>query len=81
MPIDEVTIARRCGHCGYEVEVVKVKKDNMMLSSKELVWCEQCQADRPETRDIAGRLEAIKREQQGYPLSVTVAPVRADRDG
>ncbi len=74
MPIDEVNISRRCSNCGTELEVLAVKKDNMMLSSKELAWCPKCQAEHPEVRDIAGRLEAIKAEQASYPHSVTVAP-------
>lgn len=74
MPIDEVTISRRCSNCGHEIEVVAVKKDNMMLSSKEPVWCPKCQGEHPEIRDIAGRLESIKEERASYPPSVTVAP-------
>jgi hypothetical protein len=81
MPIDEVTIVRRCSHCATEIEVLKIKKDNMMLSSKELVWCPECQAERPETRDVAGRLEAIRHEQMGYPQSFTEPPVRSSSGG
>jgi hypothetical protein len=60
---------------------LKIKKDNMMLSSKELVWCPECQAERPETRDVAGRLEAIRHEQMGYPQSFTEPPVRSSLGG
>ena len=77
MPIDEVTISRRCSNCGTEIEVVSVKKDNMMLSSKELVACPKCQAEHPEVRNIVGRLESIKTEQASYPPSVTIAPDRS----
>lgn len=76
MPIDEVTISHRCSNCGHEIEVVAVKKDNMMLSSKEPLWCPKCQGEHPEVRDIAGRLESIETEQSSYPHSVTVAPNR-----
>mgnify|MGYP001184197013 FL=1 len=77
MPIDEVTISRRCSNCGTEIEVVAVKKDNMMLSSKELVSCPKCETEHPEVRDIVGRLESIKTEQESYPPSATVGPDRS----
>ena len=74
MPINEMIIVRSCGECGTEIETVTVKKDNMMLSTKELVWCPTCQADRPEVRDVAGRLKAIEKEQQSYPKAVPATP-------
>ncbi len=74
MPINEVNIVRSCGACGTEIETVSVKKDNMMLSTKDRVWCPKCQADRPEVRDVAGRLESIEKEQQSYPKSVPAEP-------
>ena len=74
MPINEVEIVRSCGVCGTVIETVTEKKDNMMLSSKEQVWCPKCQADRPEVRDVAGRLEAIEKERQSYPKSVPAEP-------
>ena len=78
MPIDEVIISRRCGNCAHEIEVVAVKKDNMMLTAKELVWCSECQMEHPESRDIAGRLESIEAEQRCYPPSTTVGPDRSN---
>lgn len=67
MPIDEVSVVRRCGECGTEIETLKVKKDNLRLCSDELVWCPRCNAEKPEVRDIAGRQDSIKREQASYP--------------
>jgi Zn finger protein HypA/HybF involved in hydrogenase expression len=67
MPIDEVNVVRLCKECGTEIETIKVKKDNMRLFSNELVWCPQCQAERPEVRDIAGRRQAVQQEQASYP--------------
>ncbi len=67
MPIDEVEIVRMCGHCRYEIETFMVKKDNMRLFSDELIWCDRCQAQRPEVRDIVGRRAAIQQEQESYP--------------
>ena len=66
MPENELTIVQTCGICGSELGTFTVKKDNMMLMSKELVWCPSCQADRPEVRDLAGRHFAIQKEQQTY---------------
>ncbi len=74
MPSNEVDIIRSCGECGTEIETVSVKKDNMMLSSKELVWCPKCKADRPQVLDVAGRLESIEKEQQSYPKAVPAKP-------
>ncbi|MBL16843.1 MAG: hypothetical protein CL767_06600 [Chloroflexi bacterium] len=70
MPINEVDIISLCGECGTEIETVTVKKDNMMLVTSELAHCSKCQADCPQVRDVAGRLESIEKEQQSYPVSV-----------
>ena len=75
--IDQVTIVRKCSVCGAEIETMTVKKDNMMLSSKALIWCLICEAERPERRDIAERLETIQREQASYPPSQLATPFGA----
>ena len=64
-----------------EIETVKVKKDNMMLSTSELAWCSKCQADRPQVRDVAGRLESIKQEQLSYPKAVPAEPFPGQSSG
>ncbi len=46
----------------------------MMLFTSELAFCSKCQADRPQVRDVAGRLESIEQEQQSYPQSVPAEP-------
>ena len=74
MPINDVTIVSSCAECGTEIETVSVKKDNMMLFTSELAWCSKCQADRPQVRDVAGRLDSIEQEQQSYPQSVPADP-------
>ena len=73
-PIDQVTIARNCSVCAAEIETMTVKKDNMMLSSKALLWCPVCEAERPERRDIVDRLATIVQEQESYPQSNMAAP-------
>ena len=48
-----------------------------MLSSKALIWCPSCEAERPERRDIAERLETIQQEQASYPPSQLATPFGA----
>ena len=72
MPDDELTIVQKCGECGTELGTFGVKKDNMMLISKELIWCPVCQADRPEVRDLAGRRASIQKEIASYASNKAV---------
>ncbi len=81
MPINEVNIVRSCGECGAEIETVTAKKDNMMLSSKEKVWCPECQAERPVVLDVAGRLDSIEKERQSYPKAVPAVPFSDESPG
>ena len=78
MPAEELTIIQKCGVCASELGTFTVKKDNMMLISKETIWCPVCNADRPEVRDLAGRSAAITEEQASYAsnLPVSEAPRR-----
>lgn len=76
-PISDVKIVRSCSVCATEIEIISVKKDNMMLSSKALIWCPACEAERPERRDIAERLETIQEEQASYPPSQLAVPFGA----
>ena len=70
MPNDEVTLVKICGKCRFRIETFNVKKDNMMMFSKEKVWCPRCQSDQPEVRDVAGRQESIDQEVVSYPKAV-----------
>ncbi|MCI0844412.1 MAG: hypothetical protein J4N87_03585 [Chloroflexi bacterium] len=81
MPKNEVEIVSSCAECGTEIETVTVKKDNMMLTTKELAWCSKCQADRPQVIDVAGRLDSIKKEQQSYPKAVPAEPFPRQASG
>ena len=67
MAADEVTVVQLCGKCKLEIGTFTIKKDNLMLTSSEHIWCPQCQEDTPEVRDIASRLETIRKEQDSYP--------------
>ena len=77
MPINEVTIVRRCGNCRSEIGTMTVKKDNMRLMTTELAWCEPCGSDVREVRDIAEREETVAAEQASYPGNPPVADVSA----
>ena len=68
MPGDMITVLQLCSHCGAEAGRFEVKWENMMLSSKDEVWCPDCGANRPEVRDVAGRRESIDREVAGLPM-------------
>ena len=81
MPINEVDITSSCGECATEIETVTVKKDNMMLFTKEQAWCSNCQADRPQVRDVTGRLKSIDEEQHSYPKAVAAEPFPGQADG
>jgi len=74
MPKNEVNIVSSCGECGTEIETVSIKKDNMMLFTKETAWCPKCEADRPQVRDVAGRLDSIEEERKSYPKAVPAKP-------
>jgi hypothetical protein len=74
MQINEVNITSSCGECGTEIETVPVKKDNMMLFTKNLAFCSKCQTERPQILDVAGRLESIEKEQQSYPQPTPAEP-------
>ena len=81
MPITEVDITSSCAECGAEIETVTVKKDNMMLFTEEQAWCSNCQVERPQVRDVAGRIKSIEEEQQSYPKAVAAEPFPGQADG
>ena len=64
---EEIDVIQKCGRCGEQVGTFSVKKENLMLSSRARVWCPRCQDNTPEVRDVAGRLESIKREVDSLP--------------
>ena len=64
-------ILQLCGKCGSQIGTFSVKKENMMLISKDLVWCSSCDSYTPEIRDIPRRQQSIEKERDGYPQSTT----------
>ena len=71
MRIDQVNIVRMCGEHRHVIETITVKMDNMRLLTDEEVWYPECNAYTPEVRDIAGRQESIRQEQQRYLLNIS----------
>lgn len=74
LPNPEVTVKQSCRECKSEIDSYTVKLDNLLLVSKEEIWCAECQAYCPEIREVAGRQDAIAKEQASYPRSVPASP-------
>ena len=64
-----VTIVQLCGACNSELGTFEVKKENLMLSSRARIWCPRCRENTQEHREMAGRLESIKREVESLPAA------------
>ena len=78
MPGDEVTVAQLCGKCHAQLSTFDIKRDNMMLTTKDKIWCPHCNENTPEVRDVAGRQEAIRRETASYPKGVPASPISSE---
>ena len=66
-----IKVLQMCGDCGSTVGTFEVKKENLMLSTRNTVWCPKCNDNKPEVRDLEGRLESIKREVDSLPKPTT----------
>ena len=64
---DEVEITQTCGVCHAELGSLSVKKENMMLTTSDTIWCHHCQAEQPEIREVAGRYAAMVEEEKTLP--------------
>ena len=64
---EDITVIQTCGVCRAETGSFSVKKENLMLSSRARIWCDKCQTATPERRDIAGRLDSIRKEVDSLP--------------
>ena len=69
LPKPDVTVLRRCGVCHCEIDSYTVKLDNLMLVSREEIWCPDCQAPCPELREVAGKGRRWKRRRPPIPKS------------
>ncbi len=47
MPANEVTVAQLCGKCNAQISTFNVKKDNLMLTCSDEIWCPVCGENTP----------------------------------
>ena len=64
---DTIDIVQICESCGTKVGSLSVKKENMMLSSKEELPCPKCKTVRTVVREVAGRQDSIQHEAGTFP--------------
>ena len=70
MPGDMIEVAQLCGVCDSEVGTFSAKKENLMLSVVDSIWCGTCKTTVPAVRDVAGRKASVEREVESYPRSL-----------
>ncbi|MBS96710.1 MAG: hypothetical protein FI695_05185 [SAR202 cluster bacterium] len=68
---DEIEINIFCSknECRAKIETISVKKENMMLTSSETIFCPSCNQDVTEYREITGRNESREEELDTLPAS------------
>jgi hypothetical protein len=68
---DEIEINIFCAktECRSKIETVSVKKENMMLTSSEKIFCPSCNEEVTEYREITGRNESKEEELNTLPAS------------
>ena len=70
MPGELIEMNQNCSQCGNIVGTVSEKKENMMLSTQDEIWCNNCGQDVLTKRDVVGRVDSINVEVDSYPTSV-----------
>ena len=70
MPGELIEINQSCSQCGIIVGTVSEKKENMMLSTQDELWCNNCGQDVLTKRDVVGRVDSINADVESYPTSV-----------
>ena len=65
-----IEINQNCTKCGDAVGTISEKKENMMLSVEDEMWCGNCGENVLVKRDVTGRMDSIKNEIDSYPTSV-----------
>ena len=70
MPGELIEMNQSCSQCGNIVGTVSEKKENMMLSTQDEIWCNNCGQDVLTKRDVVGRVDSINVEVDSYPTSV-----------
>ncbi len=67
MPGDSVDIIQRCSVCSTEISRFSAKKENMFLSSYQMVACPKCGKETRELREPALRSEMREKEAASLP--------------
>ena len=67
---DAIEVIQYCKICESRLSSFSEKKENLMLSKIDELWCENCQSNVPASRDVDGRLTAIAEEMSSYPRSL-----------
>ena len=71
-PRETITVTQVCPVCDSELGTFSEKKENLMLATRDEIWCEGCQATVPAVRDISGRRASIEREIESYPRTAAL---------
>ena len=74
-PRETITVTQVCPACDAELGTFSEKKENLMLSTRDEIWCDPCQATVPAIRDVSGRQASIEREIESYPRSAALEEV------
>ncbi|MBI2170839.1 MAG: hypothetical protein HYU30_02295 [Chloroflexi bacterium] len=69
MPGETVEVVQKCSVCGTEVSRFSAKKENLFLSSYQMVACPRCGKETQELREVALRTEAQEKEIASLPKS------------
>ena len=73
MPGDDIEVIQICQVCNGQLGSFTEKKEKLMLSNTDYLWCETCKVDSPSRRDIAGRETSVSQEIESYPRSTELS--------
>ena len=73
MPGDDIEVIQICQVCNGQLGSFIEKKEKLMLSTIDYLWCEACQVTAPTRRDIGGREASVAQEIQSYPQSAELS--------
>jgi len=70
MPVEMIDVIQICSVCRSDLGTFSEKKENLMLSAVDYIWCENCRVTVPAFRDIAKREASVAKEVESYPRSL-----------
>lgn len=73
MPGDDIEVIQICQVCNGQLGSFTEKKEKLMLSNIDHLWCETCKVTSPSRRDIAGREASVSQEIESYPRSTELS--------